>query len=245
MSLKKDLTGQKFGRLTVLYEISKEQRKYKKKAEWECECECGNHIHATTESLTSGNTKSCGCLRKDHGWKVRLDITGKRFGRLVALQPTEERRSEGVVWKCRCDCGTICYTTVSELNRRTTRSCGCLRSSGEGKINKILFENNINYTTQFWFDDLKDKKHLYFDFAILNDDKSIKCLIEFQGEQHYRETGFFINESYPNLSYLEYIQKHDDMKRDYCKQHNIKLIEISYEHEKDLNYEYLTSLINN
>ena len=57
----KDITGQKFGRLTVI----KFLRIEKHKAIWLCKCECGNLTGVTISCLTNGNTKSCGCLRKE------------------------------------------------------------------------------------------------------------------------------------------------------------------------------------
>jgi len=56
-----DLKGKKFNRLTV---IKKDGHKGKKVL-WECICECGNITHVMTNDLTSGNTKSCGCLNKE------------------------------------------------------------------------------------------------------------------------------------------------------------------------------------
>jgi hypothetical protein len=54
-----DLTGQKFGRLTVLhYSHTIDQ-----KAMWQCECECGNKPIIVAASLRSGHTKSCGCYK--------------------------------------------------------------------------------------------------------------------------------------------------------------------------------------
>ena len=61
MSKFKDITGQKFGRLTVIKFLRIENHK----AIWLCKCECGNLIEVMTYLLTSGNTKSCGCLRKE------------------------------------------------------------------------------------------------------------------------------------------------------------------------------------
>ncbi len=55
------------------------------------------------------------------------DITGQRFGRLVALNPTEERRDRKIVWRCLCDCGNICYLTGKSLRSGNTKSCGCLQ----------------------------------------------------------------------------------------------------------------------
>ena len=56
-----DLTGQKFGRLTVVQFDHKENgRKY-----YLCQCDCGNFKIVSNHSLKSGNTKSCGCLHKE------------------------------------------------------------------------------------------------------------------------------------------------------------------------------------
>lgn len=55
-----DLTGQKFGKLTVLERAGKTKRGATK---WHCQCECGNHINIIRSSLVRGNTKSCGCLK--------------------------------------------------------------------------------------------------------------------------------------------------------------------------------------
>lgn len=53
----KDLTGQKFSRLTPI--------KYLGSRKWRCKCDCGNIIDVFTNNLTRGNTKSCGCLNKE------------------------------------------------------------------------------------------------------------------------------------------------------------------------------------
>ena len=57
-SLFKDLTGKKFGKLTVIKQMPSNNR-----TNWLCQCECGNTVIVTTENLTSGNTTSCGCKR--------------------------------------------------------------------------------------------------------------------------------------------------------------------------------------
>ena len=55
------------------------------------------------------------------------NIAGQRFGQLVAIEPTEKRSDERIVWKCICDCGRIAYVSSSHLNSGDTKSCGCLR----------------------------------------------------------------------------------------------------------------------
>lgn len=59
----KDVCGQRFGRLTALYRL----HNYKKSncSYWLCVCECGNLIEVRLNTLTSGDTKSCGCLQKE------------------------------------------------------------------------------------------------------------------------------------------------------------------------------------
>ena len=55
-----------------------------------------------------------------------IDLTGKRFGRLVALTrvpPGSETRSK---WVCKCDCGNTAIVTVSNLKNGHTTSCGCV-----------------------------------------------------------------------------------------------------------------------
>lgn len=57
-----DLTGQKFGRLTVIRLSNKKQKKI---LLWECECDCGGLNTTTAAALKTGNTLSCGCVKKD------------------------------------------------------------------------------------------------------------------------------------------------------------------------------------
>ena len=234
MPAKKNLIGQKFGLLTVLDEVPKEQRRNEKKVEWMCQCECGNFTQVITEYLNSGHTKSCGCWRaKNASMLFTKNISGQVFNKLTAIEPTEERGADGsVIWKCQCACGNIHYASTNSLTTGAIGSCGCQRSRGENKINSILFENNINYQTQFWFNDLKDKKYLYFDFAIFNDDGTIKCLLEYQGIQHYHPE--VLHGSWSNTP-----QQHDKMKKEYCQLHNILLVEIPYTDFDKLDWEYL------
>ena len=54
-----------------------------------------------------------------------IDLTGKRFGRLEAMDRVGIRRGR-VLWMCLCDCGEITEVVSSDLNRGSTQSCGCL-----------------------------------------------------------------------------------------------------------------------
>lgn len=64
MGRKRELIGERFGKLVVLEESGKNKNK---EILWLCQCDCGNKTLVPTYSLTSGNTKSCGCSRGIHG----------------------------------------------------------------------------------------------------------------------------------------------------------------------------------
>ncbi len=61
----KDLTGQRFGRLTVIDISKKVQSGKRERYYWKCKCDCGNYHEVRTDSLISGNVQSCGCLHKE------------------------------------------------------------------------------------------------------------------------------------------------------------------------------------
>lgn len=55
----RDLTGQKFGKLTALERIPGNRNH---SVYWKCQCDCGSIVEVASSALTSGHTKSCGCL---------------------------------------------------------------------------------------------------------------------------------------------------------------------------------------
>ena len=57
-----DLTGKKFGRLTVIQRMKDISTTRKKTTHWLCECECGQNVVVQATHLKSKNTQSCGCL---------------------------------------------------------------------------------------------------------------------------------------------------------------------------------------
>lgn len=117
-----DLSGKQFGRWKVL-ELSNKKSKHGD-IYWNCKCECGTTREVLSRSLRSGDTVSCGCYRD----KIRNDITGKRFGKLVAIKPTDKSSGTNVIWELKCDCGNTTHVHTGNLgeHHRKTRSCGCL-----------------------------------------------------------------------------------------------------------------------
>ncbi len=140
----RDLTGEKFGKLTVLA-LSPDRHNVNGNAQWLCRCECGNIVEVVNTSLLSGATASCGCLRREGKAKEmktrnmpRLDLRNIRFGRLTAISPTYRRdATRSIVWKCKCDCGKTIYVRASNLRSGNTKSCGCLKKE---KIRRAVLD---------------------------------------------------------------------------------------------------------
>ena len=95
----------------------------------------------------------------------------------------------------------------------------CYESKGERKIRIWLEKNNIDYIHQHKYEDCKDIYPLPFDFYLPTYD----VLIEYDGEQHFRPIDLFGGQEY-----FEYIQKHDSIKNEYCKNNDIPLLRIPY-----------------
>lgn len=99
-------------------------------------------------------------------------------------------------------------------------------SGGENIIKHYLKSKNISFIQQFRYPNCKDILSLPFDFYL----PKYNICIEYQGEQHYKPTKFSNNQSDDIvLKNFKLLQKHDDIKRNYCKDNKIKLIEIKYD----------------
>ncbi len=130
-----DLTGRVFGRLTV---VSRAENRGGRVC-WNCRCSCGQEKVVRARDLKSGTVKSCGCLRKELSGKNKLDLSGKKFGRLTPLYPIENRDQKGsVYWRCRCECGNMAEVTAANLVYGLTKSCGCLQKENQKKIQERL-----------------------------------------------------------------------------------------------------------
>lgn len=140
--------GQKFGKLTITEFCPRKPRKLQRVI---AICDCGTVKEYRLDSLTSGNTRSCGCSK-------RLDLTGKRFGKLTVIAYAgvdEEQKCS--MWKCRCDCGKITTVRGGSLTYGTTKSCGCefskftpnaITDQVDGtRINSLLYTKQSNNTS--------------------------------------------------------------------------------------------------
>ena len=133
--------GAQFGEVTVIEELEPHiTPNGTKQRIVRCRCSCGNE-YTTRLTAVHKNGKCQKCLMADK----RVDITGRRFGKLVVLSmasdyvsPQGHRLSR---CNCHCDCGKDVTVNMSALVTGTTRSCGCIsNTSGLLKDNTMLME---------------------------------------------------------------------------------------------------------
>lgn len=127
-----DITGQRFGHLTV---IKKSEKKTKdQKAWWVCRCDCGNENVVRGECLRLGRTKSCGCNEFRP-----MDLTGHKYGYLTVIERAGRTSDGRIAWKCVCDCGNETIVNSNNLRSGNVKSCGCGNfRKGEEKIDKRI-----------------------------------------------------------------------------------------------------------
>lgn len=221
----KNLTGQQYGQLKVLYKTLSEKVGNATKSMWVCKClYCNNIIKRRGDYLYQNRIISCGCPKP-------IDIKGQKFNHLTPIKIHSYDKNNGYIWECKCDCGNTSYTSYCRLVNNYTKSCGCERakslakmsqlgSKGELKIVEILQKNKILFERQKTFHDLKDQNLLPVDFYL----PYYNCVIEFDGIQHFKYSGT----GWDTKEQFEITQKHDKIKNDYCKNKNIILIRIPY-----------------
>lgn len=136
----KDITGQRFGNLTVIEKAETVKVKYGTVVKWLCKCECGNTRIVPGTELRRGKAKHCGCLKVE-------DLTGKKFNKLTVIRRVENTKNGQTRWLCECDCGNTKIVTGVGLRRNHVKSCGCLvkEMSGKNLIKHGLSNNKVFY----------------------------------------------------------------------------------------------------
>lgn len=121
---KKAPIGKKFGRFTVICDVSQ----VGETTMWKLLCECGAVVIANAHSVKRGESRSCGCYQRDFQRQLKRHkhVAGEKYNRLTFLAPKEEGCSDSTKWLMRCDCGVEKYMVASRVARGSTKSCGCL-----------------------------------------------------------------------------------------------------------------------
>ena len=127
----KDITGQKFGRLTAIRFLRKKSAKIYL---WLFKCDCGNEKEINKHTVLVGNSRSCGCFRQEL-LQVRTDISGQKFGKLTAIKEVEDDEKGLSQWLFSCECGTkliLGKYSVSHPNNPRTNCGKCVSHTNKG-----------------------------------------------------------------------------------------------------------------
>lgn len=128
----KNLTGNKYDRLTVIGYAGRLTVNGKHRYYWRCLCSCGQELDMRADALKTPvkGEKSCGCYAREVASQKCLnrfiDITGNRYDRLVVIEYIGNVNDNRQHWLCQCDCGKNITARGDSLKAGTTKSCGCL-----------------------------------------------------------------------------------------------------------------------
>lgn len=128
-----DLTGKKFGKLTVLNIDHREGKVYF----WKCKCDCGNYTVVRSAVLNNGHTKSCGCAHKK---ALLKDLIGMKFGKLTVMSYSHQE-GKNHFWNCECDCGSKIIANGKTMRAGNKTSCGCAKRKINLKARKYDLSN--------------------------------------------------------------------------------------------------------
>lgn len=136
---------------------------------------------------------------------------------------------------CNTNIFTTCYANYKKGQNRCEK-CSMSMSRNEKRIEDYLKSMKIDFKREKTFPDCRDKNPLPFDFYL----PRYNLCIEFDGEQHFNDHMYktrCINN--PNI-HLQYTQRHDQIKNQYCQNNRIHLLRIPYYKEN-----HIEELINN
>lgn len=244
----------KIGKLTVI----KKDIAIESKQKWICQCDCGKVTSVREDNLLKGyyymkgGTRSCGCLNpiQNHCKGIkRVDRIGmivNDYQCVLKLLPDSNRSYNYLyhdltnnMWRVsdfrhvnalahipRYECKTAQEALKKYYHKVSARQFS--RHANENAIMTMLLQNEIIWTKQYTFEDLKDKSALPFDIAVFNENDNtfqLAYLIEYDGEGHFNKIAHWD---------LQTTHKHDLMKNQYCFKTNIPLIRIPYDAEYTL-----------
>ena len=137
------------------------------------------------------------------------------------LEEIQKRNpNKKVIYKCLCECGSICEVVSQSLTSGHTTSCGCVLSKSNAILEKTVRDLGFSYKREYHININKNNvSYIRFDIFI----PSLNVAIEYDGEQHFKPIKHFGGEEGFNKT-----KERDMVKNNYCKENNIKLLRIPY-----------------
>ena len=127
MSFPRNLTGMQFHELTV---IELADFRLQRHRVYKCRCSCDKICYVRSNRLTTGNTKSCGHLKRQKARsnnKKRIDFQGQQIDDfIVDMYSNNDKKTHSAVWRCHCvRCGAIRYLQAYQLRGHYKTKCDC------------------------------------------------------------------------------------------------------------------------
>lgn len=172
----KDLCGQKFGLLTVICRVDSHiGRDGRSRVKWLCECNCGNTVEVYSNNLTSGKTRSCGCIRSQ-----RLSNRQRTHG-------YSQTRLYGIWQQMKNRCNNANVTYYNRYGGRGINVCSEWISDFDAFRNWSMANG---YTEELSIDRIDNNKDYcpencrWVSMATQASNRSSNRLIEYDGETH-------------------------------------------------------------
>lgn len=156
----------------------------------------------------------------------------QQIGKIYVIKEVDpsESNSNSKRWYCQCECGNEIILTEGEIySQHCAKACSQLR--GEVCVADIFDELGVPYVAQMQF----GEKLLTFDFYLPEQNMVIEC----DGAQHFRTQ----NNDWNSPFKLQETRHRDELKRQYCKEHDIQMIQIPFWNHEILNVDYLRSIL--
>ena len=194
-----------------------------------CQCNyCNHQWYATPNKLKQGRgCPNCAHIAtRNRCRKNQEEAARDLFNRYPDIKIIGKYINSRTPLEFKCvKCGTEWVTNYVNVYSGHTGCPLCRSSVGEFNIANHLDKNKVYYIRQFSFKDCKNEEPLRFDFYL----PKYNCVIEFQGEQHFFPVNFSGNWSKEELdAQFKYTLLRDKIKRDYCNEQGIRMVEIPY-----------------
>ena len=142
MGIARDLTNQKFGKLTALHIDKAFKPKSGDHFKWECLCDCGEKVSVRSNALISGGCTRCKKCKKTTRHESFVNLTGRKFGFLTVVKLSEKKKRGNWCWDCKCVCGNMVLAITNILQNGHKKSCGCWRDAHK-KSSEVVAANRI------------------------------------------------------------------------------------------------------
>ena len=193
--------------------------------------QCGNTIYKQPAKMTSRNPEGCYYCNGKNRWKTTDSFkheVAERYGDEYVVLGDYVKARQSILVRHN-DCGYEYFVTPDNLLRgKGCPSCGHRRSKLMRCVEKYLNAHDIAFESEKRFEGCRDQRPLPFDYYL----PDYHLCIEVDGIQHF--TGW----NHDGTS-LQYIQRHDQIKTDYCIQNDIRLLRLPY-----YDYENFDELLN-